>query len=204
MGLEAVCTLRVKGKKTAGKALLESDHLLFRGDGTRLRIPFSEIRTLVARDGVLVVDYAGSEARFEIGAAADTWAGKIRNPRTLIDKLGVKPGMRVAVIGVDDAAFRSELEGRTSDVSEGRPKAGTDVIVFGAESSTALARLERLRSSLKPNGAIWVVHRKGRDASLRDVDVFAAARRAGLVDNKVCAFSATHTAERLVIPVAER
>ena len=204
MGLEAPCTLRVNGKKTSGKALLESDHLLFRGEATRLRIPFGEIRSLVARDGALHVEHAGGKAQFEIGTAADKWADKIRNPRTLIDKLGVKPGMRVAVIDVDDAEFRAQLAARTNDITEGRPKAGTDVIVFGAESIAALARLERLRAALKPNGAIWVVHRKGRDASLRDVDVFAAARLAGLVDNKVAAFSATHTAERLVIPVARR
>lgn len=204
MGLEAACTLRVKGKKATGKALLESDHLLFRGETTRLRIAFGEIRSLVARDGALHVEHAGGEARFEIGAAAEKWAEKIRNPRSLLDKLGVKPGMRVAVIDVDDEGFRAQLAERTSDVSEDRAKAGTDVIVFGAESTVALARLERLRAALKPNGAIWVVHRKGRDASLRDVDVFAAARRAGMVDNKVAAFSATHTAERLVIPLARR
>lgn len=204
MGLEAPCTLRVAGKKVTGKALLEGDHLLFRGDATRLRIAFSEIRSLAARDGTLHVEHVGGAARFEIGPAAEKWAGKIRNPRTLIDKLGVKPGMRVAVIDVDDAAFRSQLADRTGDITEGRPKPESDVIVFGAESLVALARLERLRACLKPNGAIWVVHRKGRDASLRDVDVFAAAKRAGLVDNKVAAFSATHTAERLVIPLAKR
>ncbi|HSA55836.1 MAG TPA: hypothetical protein VLE53_09030 [Gemmatimonadaceae bacterium] len=204
MGLEAACSLRVNGKQTDGRALLESDHLLFRGEGTRLRIPFGEIRALAARDGTLRVTHSAGEASFEIGPAAVKWADRIRNPRTLLDKLGVKPGMRVAVIGVDDASFLEQLAARTSDVTEGRPRAGTDVIVFGAESITALARLARLRAALRPNGAIWVVHRKGRDASLRDVDVFTAARRAGLVDNKVAAFSATHTAERLVIPVAKR
>ncbi len=55
-----------------------------------------------------------------------------------------------------------------------------------------------------PNGAIWVVHRKGKDAPLKYVEVFAAGRSAGLVDNKVASFSATHTAERLVIPRADR
>ena len=36
------------------------------------------------------------------------------------------------------------------------------------------------------------------------VEVMAAARDAGLVDNKVVAFSETHTSIRLVIPVADR
>jgi len=37
-----------------------------------------------------------------------------------------------------------------------------------------------------------------------DVEVIDAAKAAGLVDNKVVSFSATHTALRLVIPVARR
>jgi hypothetical protein len=49
-----------------------------------------------------------------------------------------------------------------------------------------------------------VVSRKGREATLRDVDVIEATRSAGLVDNKVVSFSPTHTALRLVIPRALR
>jgi len=39
---------------------------------------------------------------------------------------------------------------------------------------------------------------------VKDTDVFAAAKQVGLVDNKVVAFSATLTAERLVIPLKDR
>jgi hypothetical protein len=49
-----------------------------------------------------------------------------------------------------------------------------------------------------------VVSHKGRAATLRDVEVIAAAKAAGLVDNKVVAFSPSQTALRLVIPVAAR
>jgi hypothetical protein len=48
------------------------------------------------------------------------------------------------------------------------------------------------------------VSRKGKAATLRDVEVMAAARDHGLVDNKVVSFSASRTALRLVIPVALR
>lgn len=204
MGLEADCTLHMDGRTSTGKALLETDHVLFRGQDMRLRVLFRDIRSVSVHEGTLRVIHAGGKASLKIGAAAAKWAERIRNPRSLMDKLGVKPGMRVAVIGVDDADFLEQLGARTSDVSRGRTRPATDVIVFGAESLAALARLARLRAALKPNGAIWVVHRKGRDAPLRDVEVFEAARRAGLVDNKVAAFSATHTAERLVIPLAKR
>ena len=49
--------------------------------------------------------------------------------------------------------------------------------------------LAELRACLQPRGGIWVVFRKGRAATLRDVEVMAAARAAGLIDNKVVGFS---------------
>jgi DUF3052 family protein len=121
-----------------------------------------------------------------------------------LDKLGVKPGARVAIVGVPDQDIRAELSERTHDVTIGEPLQGTDIVLLAADSHAELGGLPALRERLVPNGAIWVVSRKGRDATLRDVDVIAAARLCGLVDNKVASFSATHTALRLVIPIAQR
>jgi hypothetical protein len=122
----------------------------------------------------------------------------------LLDKLGVRYGARVAVLGVDDPEFRSMLAERTDDVTDGQPAPGTDLVFLAAESTRELEILPALRTRIRPNGAIWVVSRKGREATLRDVEVIAAAREAGLVDNKVVSFSGTHTALRLVIPRALR
>ena len=121
-----------------------------------------------------------------------------------LDKLGVKPGVRVAIVGVPDKDIRAELADRTHDLTIGEPLPETDIVLLAADSQEDLAVLPGLRAALVPNGAIWVVSRKGRAATLRDVDVIAAARASGLVDNKVSSFSATHTALRLVIPVALR
>lgn len=122
----------------------------------------------------------------------------------LLDKLGVKPGSRVALVGVEDESFQGELKARTADLTLGRPAPDTDLVFLAADSIDELGPLGRLRSRLKPNGAIWVVSRKGREATLRDVDVIEAAKSAGLVDNKVVSFSPSHTALRLVIPRALR
>ena len=127
----------------------------------------------------------------------------------LLDKLGIRPGMRVAIVGnLDDdpeaAAFRAMLADRTSDVTDGRPRPDTDVVLLLADSTAELAALSTLRPHIRPNGAIWVVSRKGRAATLRDVEVIAAGREHDLIDNKVVAFSAARTALRLVIPVALR
>jgi hypothetical protein len=131
----------------------------------------------------------------------------------LLDKLGVRPGMRVAIVGtvedddevLDDAGpFRTRLAERTSDITVGRPKPDSDLVFLAADTTDDLAALARLRPRIRPAGAIWVVSRKGKAATLRDVEVIAAAREHGLVDNKVVSFSARRTALRLVIPVALR
>ncbi len=120
--------------------------------------------------------------------------------RPLVEKLGVRSGARVAIIDVPDPALRELLAEWTDDVTEGDPRHDTDLVFLGADSIDELARLPGLRARLRPDGAIWVVSRKGRAATLRDVDVIEAAIAAGLVDNKVVRFSDTHTSLRLVIP----
>lgn len=120
----------------------------------------------------------------------------------LLDKLGVRSGSRVSVLGVRDETFAGLLEQRV-DVST-RPRKDSDLIFLAADSGAELARLAELEPLIKRDGAIWVVSRKGKAATIRDVDVIDAARRAGLVDNKVASFSDTHTALRLVVPRSRR
>ncbi len=60
-----------------------------------------------------------------------------------------------------------------------------------------------LKKSLKPDGALWVIRPKG-SAAISESEVMSAGKRAGLVDVKVVSFSATHTAEKFVIPRADR
>jgi hypothetical protein len=122
----------------------------------------------------------------------------------LLDKLGIRPGMRVALIDIDDPEIRRLIADRTTDLTEGTPEPETDVVLLGAEEPAALASLETLATRIRPNGAIWVVSRKGKTATLRYADLLDAAKAAGLVDNKVASFSSKHTALRLVIPVALR
>ncbi len=124
--------------------------------------------------------------------------------KPLLDKLGVPPGGRVIVLGVDDPAFGRLLRERAADVSEGPPDEATDVVFLGAESVAELAPLRGLATSIRPNAAIWVVSRKGRAATLRYDELLGVAKDAGLVDNKVVSFSDTHTALRFVIPRALR
>jgi hypothetical protein len=123
--------------------------------------------------------------------------------RLLIDKLGVKPGQRVAVLGVEGAEFLTDLVSRVPEYSRGQRISDADLIFFSAEALGDLARLKSLSKSIRKNGAIWVVYPKGQ-THIREIDVVNAGKSADLTDNKVCRFSDTHTALRFVIPLARR
>jgi hypothetical protein len=123
--------------------------------------------------------------------------------RPLIDKLGVKPMARVSVLGVKDNSFMALLRERTPDISS-RLRKESDLIFYEADSEAELGKLKSLKSYILKEGAIWVVSLKGKQAKIRDVQVMAAAKAAGLIDNKVVSFSETHTSLRLVIPKALR
>jgi hypothetical protein len=133
-----------------------------------------------------------------------TYVGNARYPRSRLEKLGVKETFVVSVIDVDDDSFHRELEGRAAKIATGRkPRASSDLILYGVTAKADLDRLAALRDSMVPAGAIWVLWPKGRK-ELREDDVRNAAKAQGLVDVKVMSFSDTLSALKLVIPVAQR
>ena len=203
MGAEAACTARFKGKTASGRARLEREVLQFRGGDLRLSIPFNQMARITARGGTLSVTFPAGTASFDLGTAAPKWVAKIRHPPSRLQKLGATPESRVSVIGVDDETFLKELERAVAYLSIGRLVKVSDAIFFGVTKAAELARLEKLKASLKPNGALWIIRPKGRP-EISERATMAAGKAAGMVDVKVVAFSETHTAEKFVIPVASR
>ena len=204
MGLEADCRVRFASKTSSGRARLEEKEIVFRGD-FRLKIPFTGIRGLATRRGVLEVEFAEGRAAFELGDRAETWAEKIRRPRPLIDKLGVKPGAKVAVIGLDDAApgLVAEVEARAGQLLRGRLGKGCDLVLVGMSRREELERLVRCREAIEPDGAVWVIWPKGNKA-FREDDVRAAGPGARLVDVKVVSVSETLSGLKMMVPRAQR
>jgi hypothetical protein len=194
MGAEAMCTAEFDGQRSEGKALLETDYVLFRGD-FRLKIPFGDIQKIAADDSRLTIRFAGGSVKFDLGAASRKWMQKIQHPPSLFDKLGVKPGLRIAILGV----AHEESQSLTGELV----KKQADIVFVGIESNAELTKIEKAATAIQPAGAVWVIYPKGRK-DIREADVMAAAKAAGLVDVKVCAFSATHTATKMVVPVAKR
>jgi hypothetical protein len=202
MGQEVVCTARWGGKSVRGKALLETAEIIFRGD-QRLKIPFSTIRGMEVKDGELRLKTDDGLVVFELGDRAEKWRQKIANPKSVVEKLGVKPREPVAVFGKLDAEFLKKLKEQKSAVAPGKIVYGVAWIFFAAETREALGDLKQIAGKMKGSAALWIVYPKGQK-SITETDVITAGRKAGLKDVKVVGFSATHTALKFVIPVEKR
>lgn len=201
MGQQVIGRVRFDGETHEGVMELEGGQVVFRGE-RRLRIPLSGVAAVLVEDGWLVLQTAKGEVRLEVGDHAERWAGKIRNPRTVWDKLGIKAGQVIAIRGLDDAAFESGLAARGATVTHD-PPGRADLVFLYAPTVAELGDLRALRDAIAPKGAVWVLSPRG-DPAIQDVHVIAAGKAAGLVDNKVARFSETLTALRFVIPVRDR
>jgi hypothetical protein len=202
MGNELKCTVRFGKEQSEGKALLETSEVLFRGE-FRLKIPFASIKSAKAVDGELHLQTANGLAVFEIGPAAEKWREKILHPKTRIEKIGLKAGAKVALIGNFDADFLSELKPLVATVTKDEVAPDSETIFFTADSLKELSSVAKIAKSLKGATALWIVYPKGQK-TITENDVIAAGRKAGLKDVKVVGFSPTHTALKFVLPLARR
>ena len=201
MGKEVECKAEFDGKRSVGKLQLETDDLRFKGD-LRLKIPLKQIEKASAKAGVLTIKWPDGTARFELGAAAEKWAEQINNPKSLLDKLGVTNGQVVSVVGIEDEDFLRDLKKRSPDYANKAQKS-SDIVFYQADEPGDLKELKKLRTTIRPDGAIWVVSPKKRP-EIADVVVIAAGKAVGLVDVKVARFSETYTALKFVIPKDQR
>lgn len=202
MGSELTCKVRFGKQQSKGKALLETSEIIFRGD-FRLKIPFSSIKTIKAVDGELRVQMPEGLAIFHLGPAAEKWRDKILHPKSRIEKLGVKPGAGVSLLGAFDTDFVREISGLTQSLTKGKLTPDSECIFLAADSKAGLAALPKIAKSMQGAAVLWIVYPKGQK-HITESDVLSAGRKAGLKDVKVVGFSSTHTSLKFVIPLSQR
>lgn len=180
------------GGRDTGRLQLEMPRLSFRGDARKV-FQGKDLAGVRADGNDLIL---ADGTRFRLPGRAKGWMDEILNPKGRLDKLGVKPGLRIATVNLDDADFAAELE--AAEICLTDEPAGLDLLFYGADSPAELAAIGDLAPRLVERGGLWIVSLKGKLARIKDVEVMAAARTHGLVDIKVCAFSETRTALKLV------
>src|SRR5260221_11265432 len=107
MGNEIVCRASLGAQTSEGKALLESDHLLFRGE-VRCKVFFRALAKVNVDRGTLSLFGPEGELRLELGKKATVWSEKILHPKSRADKLGVKA--RTQDLGINLAHNESKAK----------------------------------------------------------------------------------------------
>ena len=182
--------------------------LVVRG-AVRLSIPLAEVTSATAEEGWLRIQFEDRAVELALGPEAAKWARRITNPPSRLDKLGIKPGMRVLVVGLVEDGFIEEVRRAGATVVQRASAAAAarsgpvDVLFYAVDRREALDRLDGLLPAIVASGAIWTLRPKGSPA-VTEAETMAAGKRAGLVDVKVVSFSDVLTAEKFVIPVAKR
>ena len=193
MGKEANVAASFVDGPDEGRLQYEPPKLLFRGRERRVFDAPALEGVIVEGDDLVLAD----GARFALGARrAALWLDAMVNPKGRMEKIGVKPGMRAAIMGVADDTLAADLA--ASGVTPVAELANLDLLFYAADDGPALARIEALVPMLAEKGALWIVSRKGKAATVKDIEVMAAAKAHGLVDTKVVGFSETLTALRFV------
>jgi len=201
MGQELACSVLADGKSYRGRALLETNEIIFRGD-VRLKIPFTSIKKMEAGAGKLQVRTRDAAYVFDLGPKAEKWRMRIAHPKSLLDKLGVKPGDSVWLQGSFSADFLADLKKCGALITRGKFKSPS-WIFLAAGSLSDLAKVKSAARALRNSAALWIVYPKGQK-SITEHDVRGAAVCCGLRDVKVASFSSTLTALKFVIPLAKR
>jgi hypothetical protein len=193
VGAEAETRAKVNGKADRGRALLETDEVVFRG-ARRCVVKLDASTRKAAR--VVGAWLTVGALELELGERAAKWLEKIQHPKSVLGKLGLKPGQTVELINLSDESFAASLE------RAGAAKA--DVVFFEVKSSGDLKQLPILRKRLPDHGALWLLRPKGKNAAVGEREAMAAGKAAGLVDVKVVGFSERLSAQKYVVPVKSR
>lgn len=126
----------------------------------------------------------------------------------LVDKLGIKPGIRIAIVGAP-GGYRATLGPLPHGVSVTATPRGTLPFIhfFTKQRSLLERRFPVLKRALAQDGALWVSWPKkssGVSTDLTEDVVREVALAGGLVDVKVCAVDEVWSGLKLVRRVRDR
>ena len=209
MGQEIKTQLRLDGRIIDVVALLETDTLVFRGDAT-MTIPFAEMFSVEASSGWLELKTPRGLMLLELGPKAEVWKEKIKNPKAVIEKLGLQTTKKVCIVGKLDPDLRADIEVSGAKVAKSARGKDFDVVFVAANAKKDLEKLPAIKETIVDDGAIWIVYPKStaagikRDPELTERAVLTAGRTLMMTDNKQVKINEDLTAVRFVIPVAYR
>lgn len=192
MGKELVTRVVVGDEEADATVRLESDAVLVSNSPLRRKVALSPaVRAAADRHGAWLVL---GEVRVRVGKDVDAWLQAIRAPKSVAQKLGLGPAVRVALRGAIPDDVRALLD--ASGAAIVRAAKPGDWLLVAVSAPKDVAALP-----LPPDGGVlWVLRPKGKDSAVPEAMTREAARQQGLKDVKVVGVSATHSAEKYVWP----
>ena len=120
--------------------------------------------------------------------------------RTAVQKLGIKPDLRVEVAGDVGPRLRRDVK---EALGRGLVKSGElDAAIVSVDSLDDAERvLDAYRPRLRDTGALWIVTRKrGHESYINQMLLVPPAKERGLIDNKTCSIDDERSGIRFVVP----
>ena len=202
MGREARTDYIAGRERALVKAHLDTMALQLSG-GKKLTVPFSAIKSAVAEGEDLKI--VATDARFSLRLGAKEaalWAKKILNPPSLADKLGIKDGVAVLLIGerlkdLDAAVAEAGSVAHAPSLAAAKTKVATaGIVLLALTPGSAEKEIAAAAKLLQGKTALWLIYRKGTNPN--GDDIVRLARAAGLKDTKVARVSETHAGLRFI------
>jgi hypothetical protein len=201
MGTEVDGHVVVGGQKVAVHADFGSDQVVFHG-GRKGAVKYKQVEVLTTGKGILKIRVDAAIMEFPLGNKVERIAAKIRKPPGRLDKMGIKPGAAIDLVGDAPNDFLKELDAAEIESANSIADGMTTRIAFVKEAEELL-NLPGWVSDLEGNVSLWIVYPKGGHG-LRESDVLDAGRDANMKDIKVVRFNDKLTALKFVVPLAER
>jgi hypothetical protein len=130
--------------------------------------------------------------------------------KDVTDKLGIKPGHAVRVVGAGDPELIARARAKAGRDLAGEDEKAVVVLYWPAAPDEITATLRALKGAIAAAGGIWVISSKrgkvgpGGAPYLPDQILIPLGLDAGLVDNKICSVSEQESAMRFVIRRSDR
>ncbi|GAA0750576.1 hypothetical protein LRH25_19990 [Ideonella azotifigens] len=192
MGRVVLCYGSLGPDKGEVQAMLEGHAILLKGD-FKAKLAVAELQDLRTQEDLLVAHTRQGPLALALGEKeAALWLKKILHPPSLADKLGVSEGLAVHL-----QQAHAELKRVLDPVAPNYvPLAQAQLAFIVVDTAQDLTALKALAKA-KPEGCqLWVLRRKGAAAEVKESEIMALTRAAGLAPSKTSAWSDTYAADR--------
>lgn len=192
MGRTALCHATLGTDAGETTAMLESDHILLRGD-LRATLPLAALRDIRADGDALHAFTDLGVLSLILGEReAALWHRKILSPPSLAQKLGVAGHSRVHIVDAHPVltATLTAMAAPIDDIDS------AEIVFVLIDTPEALQRLPALIARIPREAQLWAIRPKGKAAAIKESELMAALREHGFRPNKTAAWSAEYAADR--------